>query len=383
MIDWHQRRNPADVPTPVAVALADFCRRADAPASATQVRRALAAIEEAEDFQVQALAEEPPGATPLGPYAAVEVAMGLDPELAAQREETGYYLLVEQLIDARQPRPTPPAAPAPTRSRGSTAAPEAPATPPARRPSKVERIQERVQPIKRTPEASSLPPMSGLAALPKRSLPPPRGRFTNVDPSRASIDSLMRDEGAEATVVSLVEQMPTRFSLLKTLSTGYTARGGAPITIDDVEDVLAHHGLLQEIARKERESILTHLQDQKGALGRTASVLSLTAGQLEGLIRALKLTKEVAELRQRFIREALSPANLSLRLDLLGRGKYLDDLEIGGKFREALSRDLKHLLADVDASGTFDKRLERLAKKHALHLELVRRAADRLGLKAE
>jgi hypothetical protein len=42
MMDWHRKRHPDDVPTPVAVAVSDFCRRARVPAPPALVRDALA-----------------------------------------------------------------------------------------------------------------------------------------------------------------------------------------------------------------------------------------------------------------------------------------------------------------------------------------------------
>src|SRR5512137_2205894 len=42
--NWQRRREPDDVPTPLAVALSDFCRRAKSPASAAEVREALALL---------------------------------------------------------------------------------------------------------------------------------------------------------------------------------------------------------------------------------------------------------------------------------------------------------------------------------------------------
>src|SRR6059058_302551 len=43
---WQRKRQPDDVPTPVAVALSDYCRRAKSPAPAPEVRAALALIAE-------------------------------------------------------------------------------------------------------------------------------------------------------------------------------------------------------------------------------------------------------------------------------------------------------------------------------------------------
>ena len=101
MIDWSRRRHPDDVPTPVAVAVSDFCRRARAPASAAAVREALSLLSEADDFRVRALTDEEPETNPLGPFAVVDVIAGATQALASQRESTGYYELVQALAEER------------------------------------------------------------------------------------------------------------------------------------------------------------------------------------------------------------------------------------------------------------------------------------------
>ncbi|NPC87307.1 hypothetical protein HPC49_55175, partial [Pyxidicoccus fallax] len=88
---WQRRRQPDDVPTPVAVAVSDFCRRAKSPAPAPEVREALALLAEDDDFRVRALTDGEPEASPLGPFAVVDVLRGTAPSLAAQRQACGFY----------------------------------------------------------------------------------------------------------------------------------------------------------------------------------------------------------------------------------------------------------------------------------------------------
>ncbi|NNC04650.1 hypothetical protein HJC10_17575, partial [Corallococcus exiguus] len=110
---WQRRRQPDDVPTPVAVAVSDFCRRAKAPAPAQQVREALALLTEDEDFRVRALTDGEPETSPLGPFAVVDILRGVTPALAAQRQECGYYDVAQELALVREEK-TPPPAPAST-----------------------------------------------------------------------------------------------------------------------------------------------------------------------------------------------------------------------------------------------------------------------------
>src|SRR5687767_168478 len=95
---WRRRREPEEVPTPVAVAVADFCRRAGAPAPPAEVRQALATLESEEDFRARMVADGEPLARPLGPWALVDVVRGAAPDLAAAREACGYYALVRELV---------------------------------------------------------------------------------------------------------------------------------------------------------------------------------------------------------------------------------------------------------------------------------------------
>ena len=120
---WQRQRQPDDVPTPVAVAVSDFCRRAKSPATPTEVREALALLSEADDFRVRTLTDTEPQARPLGPFAVVDVLKGTAPTLAAARQGCGYYDVVQELArvheEKRPPAPPPSssASPPPTRWR--------------------------------------------------------------------------------------------------------------------------------------------------------------------------------------------------------------------------------------------------------------------------
>ena len=95
---WQRARSPDEVPTPIAVALSDFCRRAHAPSGASEIRDALSALAAEDDFRVRALAEAEPEASPLGPFAAIDVVLGTPASLAARRQECGYYELARTLL---------------------------------------------------------------------------------------------------------------------------------------------------------------------------------------------------------------------------------------------------------------------------------------------
>ncbi|MBL8918499.1 MAG: hypothetical protein JNJ54_06530 [Myxococcaceae bacterium] len=384
MSSWKRKRHPDDVPTPVAVALADFCRRAKAPASPALVREALALISDAQDAQVRSLTDEAPAATPLGPFAVIDLVQGATVATATERQASGYYdmarLAAEDADEASAPvdrqasvKPAPiPRASAPRPAKEKK----------ARKPRQT--VSDRIAPRKRTPGSESRPrpqqPLPGTAFLPRRHLPAPRGRFTRVDPSRSTFEALLKPESREALTV-LVEQCPTRFHVFRTLETGYSGRAGAPLSIADVEGALTRHQLLGAMQKKEREKVLTALTSAKGSAPLAAKELGIRPAEIDGLVGELRLKREAGEIKERFVREALDPDNLALRLSLLGRPRYLADLKIEKRFTDALTRDVTKLLdGNADAATTVNELIELTAKKHALVPDLLNRAVDRLGL---
>ncbi len=381
MIDWHRKRHPEDVPTPVAVALSDFCRRAKSPASPGLVRDALALLTDGDDVRVRELADSEPTGK-LGPFAVIDVLRGTDVDLAVERQATGYYDEVRrvaeesalpELLERSEPVASPRAAPV---------------SPPKEEPARKSRqtMREKIAPTRRKagerPPARTVPKQSlpGTAFLPKRTLPTPRGRFTNVDPTRASFESLFRPDAKE-TLETLIAQVPHRVALLRTLEQGYVGRRGSALSVGDVEDLLEAHSLFEIIEKKERDGVLNAVIDQKGALGRAAQGFGLTHTELEQLVGALRLEREIKEVRERFIREAMQSANLSLRIDLLFRGKYLEDLGIDRRFVTSLTNELQELVDEVnDAATSVPTLVDMLSRQHALHAESLRRALEKLGL---
>ena len=179
----------------------------------------------------------------------------------------------------------------------------------------------------------------------------------------------------------LIEQVPHRIALLRTLEQGYVSKRGEALSVGDVEDVLEEHGLFELIEKKEREGLLTALIDSKGSFSRASHAFGLTTEELEKLIGALGVTSEVEQVRDRYTREALSSENLGLRLELLFRGRYLEDLGIERKFQQQLTKQLAALVEEVkDAATTVPTLVDMLSRQYALHAESLRRALEKLGL---
>lgn len=383
-----RKRHPEDVPTPVAVAVADFCRRAKAPASPGLVRDALSLLSDDDDIRVREMTDAEPTAR-LGPFGLVDVILGTTVSLASEREQLGYYEQVRKAVqeNARKfPLPAPPvltSAP-PQRAEPPVAKPSSP-RPSQIKPSPKQSLKEKIAPQRRRPgEAEARPrlpaPLPGTAFLPKRNLPAPRGRFTTVDPSRANFESLFRPEGKDV-IESLIEQVPHRVALLRTLEQGYIGRRGEALSVGDVEDVLEEHELFEKVEKKEREGLLAALIDEKGSLSRTAQAFGVTFDELEKMIGALGVDNEVDQVRERFTKQALAAENLSLRLELLFRTRYLEDLGIEKKFQQTLSRQLEALVNEVkDAATSVPTLVDLLSRQHALHADSLRRALEKLGL---
>jgi hypothetical protein len=384
MSGWNRKRHPDDVPTPVAVAVADFCRRAKAAASPALVRDALSLLTDRDDGLVRSLTDEAPEATPLGPFAVVDIIKGTPASLAADRQNTGYYEMVRLAAQAEPPPEVPPTKPVP---RSKPSSPGAPTTKNTKRARQTRlSVSDKIAPKKRlagTPVVARpkpQQPLPGTAFLPKRHLPPPRGRFTRLDSSRSTYETLLKPEAKE-NLVALVEQSPTRFHVFQTLEAAFTGRSGAPLSISEVEGALSRHGLLDGLSKRERDKVLTSIATARGSVPAAARELGVRPADIDRLVAELRLKKELQEIKEVFIREALDPANLSHRLSMLGRQRYLADLKIEKRFTDALTRDVTRLLDDsAEAANTVDELVELVAKKHAIVPDLLNRAVDRLGL---
>ncbi len=383
MEQWQRRRHPDDVPTPIAVAVADFCRRARAPAAAAVVREALSTLGDDDDFRVQQLTDAEPEVRPLGPFAVVDVILGTAVAVASQREQTGYYELVRAMAARTQAPPRAPAKvlagpkrprPAPTPdARGARTRKKAEAT-----------LLEKIAPKKRAarPPAAEAAPKIEAPGWKRRELPAPRGKFTRIEAEASRLSELDKPS-AKADVLAMVEANGNRIALRKALERHYIVKRGVVPSPDDVDALLARHKLLKVIERQERAAILTALLQHRGALTKVAWELSINPFELNRLIDGIGLKREVDEIRERYVREALSTPNLSVRLELLGAGKYLGDLKIVRRFKEALVRDLLELLEQLPVMPDLDSLTAAAAKRHALDAQSLRRAIDRLGIEGQ
>jgi hypothetical protein len=389
---WQRRRSPDDVPTPVAVAVSDFCRRSGYTASPAEVREALSLLAEEEDFRVRALTDGEPEGQGLSPMAVVDVLAGSAQALAAARQACGYYGLARQLVAEREHAlpaaaaapPLAPALPAAVTAWNPAAAAPAPVPgKPGKKPKQT--MQERIAPKKRTGPSPAfseeLPPLGPPST---REDARPKGRYSVVAPVRESVEALFEGSG-KALLAPAVEQHPDRFALTRALGDTFGGRKeGQPLRTEDLERALHHHGLLDRLERKEREAVLGAYTEERGASRRAANALNLSLSELNRLARSLGIEQEVEAVRERFRREALSPRRLGSRLDLLGREKYLQDLGIRRRFDDQLREDLRKLLrAHAAASRSGREVILLAARMEGASAELLWRSVEKLGLTSE
>jgi hypothetical protein len=387
---WQRRRQPDEVPAKVAVAVSDFCRRAKAKAPAAVVREALALIDAAEDFRVLDLCEGEPEATPLGPFAVIDLVHGTAASVAAQREATGYYALARELAGKAPPPKKDDDAPKKKPNLDTPAWKDATAKAKeareARREKKKEKtVKERIAPKRR--EKKTDPNLTAVAQAPaeqpsvnvrKRDLPLGRGRFVQLSATKQKVDVLMKSD-AKSELTTQIDQIGNRLGLLKALERGFEGRKG-PLSLADVEKVLSRHELSDRLAKKEKESIIAAIAASKGSIGRAAFELGVSPRDLERLIEGASVGREIAEIRERYTKEALAPRNLALRLDLVAREKYLDDLKITQRFKTQLSKDLEPLLDSALPASDLEQLALSAAKMHGLDAVRLRRAMTHTGL---
>src|SRR5690606_15140606 len=84
-------RDPREISDSIVSAVLDFCRRADRPTTAEEVRLALARLGSDREREILRLAASEPPARPLSPHAFVDWIQGMPPAQAAALEEAGAY----------------------------------------------------------------------------------------------------------------------------------------------------------------------------------------------------------------------------------------------------------------------------------------------------
>jgi len=378
-----RKRHPLDVPAKVAVALADFCRRAGAVVDPRTVRDALSLLEASQDERVLKLAATEPLAKPLGPFAVVEILeTNASAHEVAQRQSEGAYAQVdlkdveEQIVSS----PSPPPQPSPQASASEKK---------PRRPKQT--LESRVAPKVRRAGDPAPPPPARIpapraspryAAFKKRDLPKGRGRFTRVDVMKAKLHKLLEPHMKEE-LEQLIAQHGHRVALKRALDPIYFGKKGEALTVADIEGALLHHELRTLIAEREKQLVIAAVTEARGDLHRAGLTLGMRDDELDHIVLNSGALSAIEQIREHHAREALAHGNLRLKLDLIDQPKYLANLGVEKRFRDALAVELSELLdASLAKAADVDALVREAARQSGLPHEKLKAAVDRTGLSA-
>lgn len=382
-------RDPDEVPTPLAIAAADFCRRAGRPSSPEAVRVALARLEPSEDQALQALVDHEPRARPLGPEALVDLVRGLDPEEAAAREESGYYLAM-----ARAPRVP---APAPSLRPRGVARPTAQALRTQQKEElvqaleqvggdlpraarllgiEVEQLQARLKRFSLVRQARALTRGPGVPVAiapqlrprgthtvrerPRAAVPPPlpkrgagrlpKGRLVLGTAAGRDPRELERPTGKDELAELVRSFRGNRRALLERLNQIFRSPRG-PMSLEQLDALIARHNLRAEADRLEHENLLFLFTQARGDLPAVAKKLKLTAGALKRELQARGLWAEAERIRDRFRRELFGRAISEQVHSLLTRQSYLKEMGALKALDQHVRREVERQWEGARASG--------------------------------
>ena len=351
-------RDPLTVPTPVAIALADFCRRAERPASSAEVRLALSSLPAEDDAEFAAYCAGEPPARPLSPLATVDVFRGRPAQEAARLEEEGHYRRVASALERLPVAPLAPGEGAPVRAQEKGAPSPAAAAPPDASPKrrKSKGAAASPEPIRRSREEVALRRLEEekqRATGPEETPPPPPrpgrtpaapqfGRFVGGPAARRPLRELATEELAEM----IDELRANRRGILERLDAVYARDEREALTPADLNRLLQRHGLVERFARAERDNLKTLLRQNRGFLPPIRRALGMTAPELRRAIARYDLESELREWQERLREEARTEAPLVDKLALaiartepLRAAGVLDDLD--GANLEALGEALR------------------------------------------
>lgn len=329
----------ADVDAELAERVARWCAEAGRGSASTEILRALAPLGWDDLLAVRALLADPPPARPLGPFALVDIARGVAPEIAAEREREGRYRREEEPEQATGLSPPP--------------------RPARRRPAARKRSTALV--IRRARDRAP----AQAAALPD----PPRIEDLRRPEGRTVLEQLLRRHGAQ------------RVTIARALAAGWRRDDGATPGEEDLSSLLDHHGLTRVFARRERDELLHALRAARGFRPAAADRLALDLAGLDAAIARLGVLEEAERIREERRTELRARGTLAERVRLLlGEEPRLRDLglveEIEADLRARLPEHVRALrLGGAPLAEAFARSLsidgpaaERVAKHFGLDL---------------
>jgi hypothetical protein len=291
-----------------------WCAESGRPVRAEDVLRALEPLGWDELLAVKAILADPPPARNLGPVDLVALSRGALPRGDA-----------------------PASAPRPSSSR----------TPRAARPAaapRIRRARDRAEPA---------------AAAP---------------PRPASFDVLFREAGRAEVERRTRRLGANRAAILADLGRGFARPDGEPLSHEDLDRLLEHHGLARGFAEHERALLLHTLRKHRGVLARSAAALGIDAASLSASLDRLGLRAEAESIRETRRRGLDRKGTLSERARLLDEEEEaLADLGLRDAWVEDLRSRLPGHLRALVATGRAPSAID-LGRS----LSLSRGAVDRL-----
>jgi hypothetical protein len=311
---------------------------------AAEIRHAIAPLGWDELIAVRALLADPPPARPLGPHALVDLARGVPPDLAAEREREGRY--------SSEGREDGEASPVPPSASRRAAAPPSPAT--RRRGARGRGVV-----IRRARDAPATPP------------PAP--------PAPPSLDELLRPEG-RATLERLVRTHGgRRSSLVAALAAAWRRPDGGAPREEDLDALLDHHGLARAYERRERDEVLHALRAEGGVRTAAAARLGVDVPALDAALARLDAGAEAERIREARRADLRARATLAARVRLLLADEpRLRDLDLLPEFEEDLRVRLPEHLRALRGAGA--PVATALARSLSLTPPEARALAARFGL---
>jgi hypothetical protein len=387
-------RTPDEVPTPLAIAVADFCRRAGRPSEPGVVRLALARLRPDQDKFVRVIVDAEPEAKPLGPDALVDHVRGLSVQEAARREEDGYYVALARVPRQSRSSMSEHASPnsLPRETEGTLSPEAAHDHAVSRRAAQREEIEDallkargdrtkaaqqlgiteaefearvkrlslvrRAQkiakdaakgatPVKIRKAGEGKPAERPRAAvpppLPRRGVDrPPKGRLSQGTPVARDPAELRRPEG-KAELAELIQSYKgDRRALLGRLSSIFNIGKGA-FSNKDLDALLVKHGLVALADSAERNHLLYLFTSLRGDLKGVSKALKLSPKELKQELVGRGLWDEAERLRERFRRELFAkPTSEQVQL-VLHRQSYLRDLHA----KDGLEKQVRKLAEEA------------------------------------
>ena len=319
-----------------------WCAEAGRPATSADVQAALAGLGWDELIAVQALLADPPPARPLGPLALVDVARGVPPATAADRERQGQY--------------------------SSPASPSPELEPTARRATSAPRGAHAGAKRKRGAGPFIRRARDRAEALPAEPARTPLVDELSASEGRAVLERLVRENGAQ------------RGRIVAALASRWRRADGSAPGEDDLARLLDLHGLARGFERRERDEVLHALRASAGLRSRAAAALGLTPAGFQASLERLGATREAESIRNAHRGELRRRATLTERVRmLLGEAERLEDLGLLSEIEaDVLARLPQHVRA-LRASGAAPL-LTALARSLAAAPRDVGALAARLGI---